>query len=358
MPNARTKTTSRLAAAILWGLLPLTGMTTACSKEPVPAEKKVEEKKEPAKKEPATSGTAANAEGKPAPSKANASKPWPNGARLVVSISMQFETGGQPADAESPFSAHPLPKGTPDLAAESWFRYGALEGIGRLLNLWDKHDVKVTSHIVGDAAVKYPEVAKEIAARGHEIAAHGMTWSPQWNKSYADELKFVKDGVEAVEKVTGQRAVGYNAYWLRRSKNTLKVLQELGFLYSVDDVSRDEPFIVTLRGKGFVVVPYTLRNNDIALIEGRHFSAEQFQEQLRMEFDQLYAEGSKRRRMMSVSLHDRIGGTPAVVRAVDKFLTHAKKKKNVVFMRKDDIAKLVVDDPKTPKDESEAAYNE
>ena len=42
-------------------------------------------------------------------------RPWPDGAQLVLSFSMQFETGGQPEGAESPFSAcgrHPwLPVG-------------------------------------------------------------------------------------------------------------------------------------------------------------------------------------------------------------------------------------------------------
>ena len=72
---------------------------------------------------------------------------------------------------------------------------------------------------------------------------------------------------------------------------------------------------------------------------------------------QLYAEGAKQRRMMSVSVHDRIGGTPGVTWAMDQFIAHAKKKSGVVFMRKDEIAKLIQNDPKTPKDESEAAYN-
>ncbi|WP_452220723.1 hypothetical protein [Lacinutrix salivirga] len=44
---------------------------------------------------------------------------WPNDAQLVISISMQFETGGQPEGAESPFSGNPLPKGNPDMPAES-----------------------------------------------------------------------------------------------------------------------------------------------------------------------------------------------------------------------------------------------
>ncbi|MEF9478223.1 hypothetical protein OWR28_11485 [Chryseobacterium sp. 1B4] len=37
-------------------------------------------------------------------------KYWPNGAQLVISVSMQFETGGQPEGAESPFSGTPCPK--------------------------------------------------------------------------------------------------------------------------------------------------------------------------------------------------------------------------------------------------------
>ncbi|PXY01824.1 polysaccharide deacetylase [Marinifilum breve] len=282
---------------------------------------------------------------------------WPNDARLVISFSMQFETGGQPEGAESPFSGNPLPKGTPDLPAESWFRYGATEGVYRMLDLWDKHGIKVTSHVVGEAARKYPEVAKAIANRGHEIAAHGIAWDDQWNLSYKDELKFVKDGVDFVENLTGQRAVGYNCNWLRRSVNTLKVLQELDFLYHIDDVSRDEPFITMVRNEKFVVMPYTLRNNDIVNIAGKNWSPDQFLYQLKAEFDQLYKEAGTKRRMMSVSLHDRIGGSPAVVKVVDEFIQYAKKHGGVVFMRKDEIAKMVLNDPDTPVDNSEIKYN-
>lgn len=282
---------------------------------------------------------------------------WPNKARLVISVSMQFETGGQPEGAESPFSGSPLPKGQPDLPAESWYRYGAVEGIYRMLDLWKKYDIKVTSHVVGTAASKYPDVAKAIANGGHEVAAHGIAWDDQWNKSYTDELKFVKDGVDTVAAITGQKAVGYNSNWLRRSPNTLKVLQELGFLYHIDDLSRDEPFITKVNGKNFVVMPYTLRNNDIVNIAGNHWTPEMFLSQLIMEFDQLYDEAKTKRRMMSISFHDRIGGTPAVVKAMEEFIKYAKEKSGVVFMRKDDIAKMVMNDAETPVDNSEEKYN-
>ncbi len=283
---------------------------------------------------------------------------WPNNAQLIISISMQFESGGQPEGAESPFSGSPLPKGFPDIPAATWFAYGYKEGIWRMLDLWDKHQIKVTSHIVGEAAIKNPDVAKAIAERGHEVAAHGMRWTNQYDLSYDEEKMFVKDGVDAVEKITGQRAVGYNANWLRRSKNTLKVLQDLNFLYHIDDVSRDEPYVTLVRGKKFAVIPYTLRNNDIVLIEGKHFSADQFLNQLKLEFDKLYAEGSHRRRMMSISVHDRIGGTPAIVQAMDQFIQYAKQHKGVVFMRKDDIARMVLNEKNPLIDNTEIEYNQ
>lgn len=282
---------------------------------------------------------------------------WPNKAKLVISMTMQLETGGQPEGAESPFSGKPLPLGSPDLPAKSWFRYGAKEGITRMLDLWDKHDIKVTSHVVGAAAQKYPQLAREIAKRGHEIAAHGMAWKDQWNMRYEEELAFVREGVDTVEHITGKRGVGYNCNWLRRSPNTLKVLQELGFLYHIDDLSHDEPFITKVRGEKFVIVPYSLRNNDIVSIEGKSWSPEQFFNQLKTEFDQLYQESGKRRRMMSISLHDRIGGSPAIVKVMDRFIEYAKAHYGVVFMRKDKIAQLVRDDKNTPIDNSELQYN-
>jgi peptidoglycan/xylan/chitin deacetylase (PgdA/CDA1 family) len=283
--------------------------------------------------------------------------PWPNGAQLVISISMQFEAGGQPAGAESPFSGAPLPKTYPDLPAESWYRYGYKEGIERMLDLWDKHNIKVTSFMVGEAVLKNPELAKEIVRRGHEPAAHGMRWADSYNMPYDEEKKFIDDGAIAVKNVTGVQPVGYNANWLRRSVNTLKVLQDLNFLYHIDDLSHDEPFVTHVRGKNFAVIPYTIRNNDIVLIEGRHFSADQFLNQLKLEFNRLYAESATKRRMMVISLHDRIGGTPAMVEAMDQFIQYAKQNKGVVFMRKDDIAKLVLQEKNPLTDDSELEYN-
>ncbi|CAM3184956.1 polysaccharide deacetylase family protein [Legionella anisa] len=269
---------------------------------------------------------------------------WPNKARLAISISMQFEAGGEPAYGfDSPFSGAPLPPEYPDLPAKTWFQYGYQEGIPRLLELWDKYDIKVTSHMVGQAVLANPELAKKIVKRGHEAAAHGMSWSSQFNMSREQEKEFIAAGVKAIHDVTGVTPRGYNCNWLRRSINTISVLQELGFLYHIDDLSRDEPFVLSVNGKPFAVVPYTIRCNDIVLIEGRHFSPDAFLSTLKHEFDQLYAESEFRRRQMSISTHDRIGGTPAVVRVLEQFLEYAHTHPNVWFARKDEIANWILE---------------
>ncbi|MBB5638210.1 peptidoglycan/xylan/chitin deacetylase (PgdA/CDA1 family) [Pedobacter cryoconitis] len=277
----------------------------------------------------------------------NQSSQWADGTRLVISISMQFEAGGEPEIGfDSPFPSN-LEKGYTDLPAKTWFQYGYKQGIPRLLDLWDKYNIKVTSHMIGEAVRHSPELAREIVKRGHEAAAHGLNWTPQYNLSYEEEKKFIQQGVAIIKEVTGKTTVGYNCNWLRRSKNTLPILQELGFTYHIDDLSRDEPFLIPVKGKNFAVVPYTLRCNDIQLLEGRYFSSQQFGEQLRLEFDQLYEEGAKYRRQMSISTHDRISGTPAQVRVLDQFLAYAAKQPGVKFMRKDEIAKMAFQDKTT-----------
>nr|EJK5328164.1 polysaccharide deacetylase family protein [Elizabethkingia meningoseptica] len=268
---------------------------------------------------------------------------WSDGSRLVVSISMQFEAGGQPDNAESPFPQN-MEKGFIDLPAATWYEYGYKEGIPRMLDNWDELGIKVTSHMVGSAVLKNPQLAKEIVKRGHEAAAHGMNWSSQYNLSYENEKKFIQDGVDAIKSVTGATATGYNANWLRRGENTLKILQELGFKYHIDDLSRDEPFVIQVNNKDFAVVPYTLRNNDILLIEGKNFSADQFFNQVKLDFEQLYAESEFKRRQLSISFHDRIGGTPQMVKAAKNLIEYIQQHRGVSFKRKDEIAELILKD--------------
>jgi len=272
---------------------------------------------------------------------------WPDKARFVISISMQFETGAQPdRGAGSPF---PLidPK-YPDLPVQKWYEYGFKEGVPRLLDLWDRAGIKVTSHMVGQAVERHPELAKEIVDRGHEASGHGQTWEPQYFMTPEQERAGYQASIDTIQRVTGTRPVGFNAFWLRGTPNTLSILQDLGFIYHIDDISRDEPFIVTVKGTPFAVVPYTIRNNDIVRFDSPATTNAAYLQDLKDDFDVLYEEAAHRRRMMSVSTHDRISGIPGRVKLIEEFIKYAQKQKGVVFMRKDEIAKWALSARNTP----------
>ena len=73
---------------------------------------------------------------------------WPDGARLAVSFSLMFEGGGQPISGAPGFIEEPMEKGLPDLATNGIFQYGVYEGIPRILDLMDKHQVKLSSFMI------------------------------------------------------------------------------------------------------------------------------------------------------------------------------------------------------------------
>ncbi|NOK10411.1 polysaccharide deacetylase family protein [Corallococcus exercitus] len=267
---------------------------------------------------------------------------WPGGARLAISLSLQFEAGAQPErGASSPFP--PIDAKYPDLPVATWYEYGVREGIPRLLEMFTRRGVQVTSHMVGQAVERNPALAKEIVERGHEAAAHGQTWTPQFSMTPEEERTSYEANVRAIQRATGRTPVGFNAFWMRGTPRTLEILQDLGFLYHIDDVSRDEPFVVDVRGKPLAVVPYTLGMNDILNFESRNYTADQFASELKNEFDALYAEAGERRRMMSISMHDRISGRPGRVKMLEEFIRYAQRQPGVWFARKDALARWTLE---------------
>jgi peptidoglycan/xylan/chitin deacetylase (PgdA/CDA1 family) len=272
---------------------------------------------------------------------------WPGGARLAITVSMQFEAGGQPISGAGGPITEPILDGYPDLGQNSFYEYGVREGVPRILDLMDKHDIKMTSFMVGKAVRRHPETAAEIVRRGHEAGGHGWSWERQYHLSRDDEFAWIADGARAIEEVTGTRPTGYNNYWIRPGVNTLELLQEQGFTYHIDDLSADEPFLQMVNGQPFATVPYSVHLNDIASFDFPGFSPADYEQQLIDEFDQLYAEGETRRRMMVIGLHERLSGHASRVRVLDRVLTRLREHDDVWWARKDQIARWTLDYPNT-----------
>src|SRR5215471_13885209 len=187
---------------------------------------------------------------------------WPDGAKLVISVSLHFDAG---AESGAGMGA-PLPGWDaryPELSITKWYDYGFKEGIPRLLEVFHRRRVHVTCHMAAGAVRRNPHLAKEIVERGHEAAAHGQAWASEYRLTADEERASYEANIESIREASGARPVGFNGFWRRSTRRTLEILQDLGFMYHVDDVSRDEPSILSVRDKPFVVVPYTLELNDL-----------------------------------------------------------------------------------------------
>jgi peptidoglycan/xylan/chitin deacetylase (PgdA/CDA1 family) len=284
-----------------------------------------------------------------APVKPSQSAWWPGGARFVVSLSMQLETGAQPErGANGPWGN--LDTRYRDMPTEKWYEYGFKEGVPRLLEVFERRKVSITSHMVGLAVEKHPALAKEIVQRGHEAAAHGETWASIYDKPRDEEKAAIETGMNTVERVTGVRPIGFNAPGMRGTPNTLEILQELGFFYHTDDLSRDEPFVIPVKSKPFMVVPYTFQLNDYQNYENRWRTCSDFAGELKAEFDALYLESATKRRMISIATHDRVA-RPSRVRVLDDFIAYAQHHPGVVFMKKDEIARFAFGNPLTIRED-------
>lgn len=275
---------------------------------------------------------------------------WPTGATLAVNLVVNYEEGSEYAlshgderqETLGEWGSKEFPPGVRNLANESFFEYGSRVGFWRLMNIFNKHQVKATFGVCALALEKNPDAARAITAAGHEVCSHGYRWEEHYLMSREQEKERIRLAVESLERTTGKRPQG----WYCRtspSVNTRELLlAEGGFLYDSDAYNDDLPYFVQVKGKRHLVIPYTGDVNDTHCWHSPGFETGFFQ-YLRDSFDYLYEESKQVPRMMSVGLHMRIVGRPGRAKALDDFIAYAKARSGVWFTRRVDIAKHYLD---------------
>jgi peptidoglycan/xylan/chitin deacetylase (PgdA/CDA1 family) len=279
---------------------------------------------------------------------------WPGEARIAVSTVIHFEEGAE----STPWNGDPRVEngtegvfvdqvaqaegGRRDERVESIYEYGPRCGYWRLAGLLDAYEVKATFFCAGQALERSPEVARDIPARGHEVCGHGYRWLPYHLLTPEEERADIRRAVEAIEKATGQRPLG----WHSRSPTPHTrgfLIDEGGFLYDSDSYGDDLPYTVPVGGSEILTVPYNVDANDDkfwALPPVAGFtSPDDFFAVMAGTFDRLYAEGETHPRMMSVGLHLRISGRPGRARQIERFIRYARGFPRVWFARRVDIAR-------------------
>jgi peptidoglycan/xylan/chitin deacetylase (PgdA/CDA1 family) len=271
--------------------------------------------------------------------------PWPGGARLAVSLVVNFEEGAELSIArgdernEHVYEAVEQVIGAPDPCMESHFAYGVNEGWPRIRSLLNAYGVKATLNACGRAVVAAPSVAADAVADGHEVSAHGWRWESHAGMTEDREREVIARTVAAIADATGLPPVGWHTR-SATSPNTRRLLVEQGgFIYDSNAYDSDTPSLKTVAGTPHVVLPYAFDTNDMRFHNrGGFVFAEDFSRYCIAALDRLRDESDDQPRMMSVGLHLRIIGRPARIAGLEQFLAHAAQKTGVWFARRDEIA--------------------
>lgn len=256
--------------------------------------------------------------------------PWPNGARLAVSLNVNFEEGAEfsigDGDAKNEVFGEVqsiVPAGRRDLTLEEVFGYGMRAGLPRFLDALARHNTPATFMMCGRAAERSPEFARACIEAGHEAALHGWRWASHVEFDDPElERAEIRRGRAAIEAATGQRPVGFMCR-SSQSAFTRRLLVEEGFLYDSNALDDDVPYWDRAAGpRPMLVLPYSFDTNDMKFYHPTGFrTADEFLGYLRRALEVLLAEADAgETRMMSVGLHLRIAGRPARFWAVMRLL--------------------------------------
>ena len=273
---------------------------------------------------------------------------WPRGARLAISIVVNYEEGSERShamgdpdqEAMTEWGAYPFPSEIRNLAMESMNEYGSRVGVWRLLRLFAETGVKSTFFACAVAFEQNPSLARTIVTTGHEICSHGWRWEEVFRLTEHEEREHMRRAIDSFQRTCGKRPVGWYCRYGPSVRTRRLVVEEGGFLYDSDAYNDDVPYFVEVDGRRHLVVPYTCDVNDIRFWLSPGFvTADQFYGYMKDSFDFLYAESARYPRMMSIGLHPRIIGRPGRVHAVRRFIEYARAFPDVWFATREEIAR-------------------
>ncbi len=240
---------------------------------------------------------------------------WPGDASLVVNIVLNYESGGE----------YSLPDG--DGRNDSWGEYSTQVGP-------EIRDLGTETHY-----------AEWITEAGHDVLAHGWRWAEVSEMTRQDERNDLNQAIASIERLTGQRPLGWYARSFPSVHTRELLVEEGGFRYDSDASNDELPYFADVAAAGgttpFLVVPYSkVYNDNRYLIAPTYSTPRNFFENLRAAADFLCDEAAAGygARMMTVGLHERWSGQAGRATAIRDFIEYVQSRPDVRFMRRLDIA--------------------
>lgn len=100
------------------------------------------------------------------------------------------------------------------------------EDIDQILEVLEEKDVKMTFFLVGEWIEKYPEAAKKIYDKGHEIGTHSQSHPHVNDLSYEKNVEEIEISNDVIEKVIGIRTNLYRAPYGEYNDTVIKAAND------------------------------------------------------------------------------------------------------------------------------------
>ena len=247
---------------------------------------------------------------------------WPDNKRIAVMMAFDL-------DAETMWTTHG-DGSTAHMTNLSRGAYGPTQGVPRILDMLDSHQVKATFFIPGVVAEHYPEVVKEIARRGHDIGFHGYLHEESTKTTYEQEDATMHRSEKIIYDLTEQKIAGHRAPGGVIHDYSLRLFLEHGYIYSSNWRDSDGPFLHQIDGKTVPLVELPKDSifddtaydfyTDAAPERYGLKSPDEMFEIWKEEFDSLAVEG----RMINFVLHPQFVGRASRVQMLSRLIGYMK----------------------------------
>ncbi len=252
---------------------------------------------------------------------------WPNGTRIAVNLTVDFDA----------MLLRRLLNEPPAQLAKGEF--GGRVGIWRLLELFASHDVKATIFTPGRICELYPRAVRAAALAGHEIADH--MWEHRVPTEPALEEDHLRKTATALERTAGRRPVG------TRSNHSRALLKREGFVYTSGDSAAHLPYYQRddALGSGMINLPFHYAIDDAMFYSfawlGSNNSAQRITDPYRVSdmwwsaFWQQYQTGG----YLNIVMHPFVSGRALRTAMMDRLIARMKSLPGVWFATCEEVAR-------------------
>jgi peptidoglycan/xylan/chitin deacetylase (PgdA/CDA1 family) len=253
---------------------------------------------------------------------------WPDGKLVCCTFRVAYEAFRESGRFKK------TPKLKVNVASLSHANYGGAVGIWRLMDIFDRNQIRGTIGANGLAVEKWPETIQALHKAGHEIASHGMTNDHDMAELSPDEQRQeIRDCTRVIEDCVGTRPVGWAGQGNLHTAETLGILADEGYRWFGDAFDDDVPYVAEADGKRIAVIPKLNYANDWRAWSGGLGTASTYFDGFKTSFDFIYQEALRGRPgAMDVIVHAELGGRPNIAIAFEQMIRYVKQYQDEVWI--------------------------